>query len=468
MKLRRIFPLISAAIVAAAAATSCTDETSPIGSSIDHGSVDVAVDSVFDDLSFTSVEVSTIDSRTTAALLGRLYAPDFGELYSSYVARMLSSSSCPIPDSIGVDRVDSIRMVLTIPRGALTGDSLAPQQLKVFRLAKQLPDDIDNTFDPTGYYDPSAPIGIKNYTLSQIASKDSLFQIKDRPVSVYVTLPTQWAKDAYEEYKTNPQLFSWPQIFNKHFPGIYIQPSFGRGCMASISRVGVYVYYHYRYLQYYLEDSESKLREINLPDSAMMFATAPETLSSNNIRFTPAPSVRDLAQKSPVIAGPAGYNVAVRLPLQEAMRKFRTANYDQATVNTLTLTIPVHTPASSYGIGAPPNLLLIRKDKVEEFFANNKLPDDKTSFYAGYNPESGTYTFYGLRATLADHILNGTTPTAEEEEYVLIPVEITTDTVYEITYVRTCEPYLAKPVLMQILTDKVQLRLTYSSQLIFG
>lgn len=467
LKMRSILPLMAAAVLAGAAATSCTDEASPIGPSIEPGSVDIAMDSTFT-IEMASVDAFEIDSRTTSALIGRLYSPDYGELYSSYVAELLSSSTCPVPDSIGADRIDSIRMVITVPRGSLTGDSLAPQQLKVFRLTKQLPADINNTFDPAGYYDPSAPIGTKNYTLSQIAACDSLFQNRSQPVNVYLKLPTEWAQQAYREYASNPQLFSWPQTFNKYFPGIYVQPSFGRGCLANVQRVGIFVYYHFRYLKSVSENGEIVIREVNRPDSVMMFATAPEVLSSNNIRYTPSASVRSLAATQPVIAGPAGYNVAVRLPLREVMRRFRNANYDQATINKFSFSVPVRTIASSYGIGAPPFLLLIRKDKVQEFFANNKLPDNKTSFYASFNSGTSRYEFTGLRATLADYISKGGEPTAEEEEYVLIPVMITTDTVYEQVIVQTCEPYLEKPVLVRIVADEAKLILTYSSQVIIG
>lgn len=55
-----------------------------------------------------------------------------------------------MPDSA---QVDSMKLVLSVPRGQLTGDSLAPQQLRAFQLSKSLPLDINNTFDPTGYYD---------------------------------------------------------------------------------------------------------------------------------------------------------------------------------------------------------------------------------------------------------------------------------------------------------------------------
>ena len=122
----------------------------------------------------------------------------------------------PVADSIASSRVDSVVMMVSVPRGYLTGDSLAPQQLTVYPLTKQLPADIANNFDPQGYYDPSRILGRRSYTLSEISSSDSVFA-KSKYVHIKVNLPREFGVKTFDDYRSNPEIFQWPQSFAKYF-----------------------------------------------------------------------------------------------------------------------------------------------------------------------------------------------------------------------------------------------------------
>ena len=112
----------------------CQDDTSTIGGSLAAGEVTITVDSIETDLRGKAEWINDFDSRTTIKLLGNLTIPEYGNLNCSFVTQMMSATKMNIPDSIPESDVDSIRLVMSIPRGALTGDSLAPQQLRVFRI----------------------------------------------------------------------------------------------------------------------------------------------------------------------------------------------------------------------------------------------------------------------------------------------------------------------------------------------
>ena len=126
--------LFGAAVLSAGMLVSCQDDVSGMGGSLVSGEVTITVDSIQTALECESVYYDSFDGRNSTKLLGRISVPEYGSLECSFVSQMMSATKMNIPDSIGVEDLDSMRLVLSVPRGSLTGDSLAPQQLKVFRL----------------------------------------------------------------------------------------------------------------------------------------------------------------------------------------------------------------------------------------------------------------------------------------------------------------------------------------------
>lgn len=243
MKLKALHKAI-AALLPLAILASCEDSTSPIGGSLVNGEVSITVDTLEMKLDASSIMEPEFDSRTQTKLLGRINVPEYGSLECSFVSQLMCATKMNIPDSITVNDIDSIRMVLTVPRGSLTGDSLAPQQLKVYRLTRQLPSDINSAFDPDGYYDPSSPLGVRSYTLSALSMNDSLFK-KQESIRIPIMLPKKMAQDVFNAYKNNPGIFQWPQTFAQYFPGVYVEQNFGNGCIGVISSMKFFTYWHY-------------------------------------------------------------------------------------------------------------------------------------------------------------------------------------------------------------------------------
>ncbi|MDE6842196.1 MAG: DUF4270 domain-containing protein, partial [Muribaculaceae bacterium] len=288
MRIHNLPLTCGALLLACAAVTSCNDEeTSAIGSSLTQGEVTITVDSTAFNLNASPVYRQRYDTRSTTTLLGRLDVPEYGALSCSFVSQLMPGAALAIPDSITEAHIDSMRMVIQAPRGSLTGDSLAPQQLRVFRLNRQLPSDISNDFDPNGYYDPSVPIGTRSYTLSAIASGDSLFT-NAPTIPIDISLPREDALATYRAYRDRPEIFQWPAEFAKFMPGIYVEQNFGRGCVANVSKAFFLLYWHYHIERNVVVDSVAVTKSVLMKDSVAVFTTAPEVLSSNNITYTPS------------------------------------------------------------------------------------------------------------------------------------------------------------------------------------
>ncbi|MDE5773739.1 MAG: DUF4270 domain-containing protein [Muribaculaceae bacterium] len=455
--------------------SACSDDVSPIGPTIADSQVTVYVDSTLYRLNGRVVPAYDIDARSNFNILGHINVPEYGQLSASYVARLMTAGAMEIPDSITVNQVDSMRVIFRVPRTTVVGDTLAPQQLTVYRLNKQLPDDIKSNFNPEGYYDPARPAGHTNYTLSALAYSDSAFN-KLQVLPISVSLPREWATDIFTAYRNDPSVFQWPASFNKVFPGIYVQPSFGRGCITAVQAARFYTYWHHTVTRTEVVDGESVKKQVLMKDSVCLMSTAPEVLASNNISFTPSQQLLQAIQNGDkIITTPLGYHVAIQFPLQQLLDRYHEASDELAIINSLSLAIPAKAIDNEYGIGTAPDLLLIRTSEIEDFFANSKVPDNKTSFTSSFDSDEGVYLFNNMRHYIVDMIEKVNNASQEEIndlcDFTLIPVSLTTETSTnadgsKTTYVTGCTPYLNRPTMTALDTEKALIVFTFTHQYI--
>lgn len=450
---------------------SCQDEVSPIGSSIFKGDVSISVDSTTLSFPARTIPAVKIDARSVTNLIGHINVPEYGELSASYVTQLLSAGKLSIPDSIGVDRVDSISLILTAPRPLAIGDTLAPQQLKVYSLTKELPSDITSAFDPAGYYNPQDPVATRNYTLSALALSDSTFQ-KSQLLYLAAKLPKQWGVDLFNAYREDPDIFSWPSTFNRYFKGFYLSPSFGKGAMANILATKVMLYYHHFIERTVIENDLAVRKQVRMKDSVCILSNAPEVLSSTNFKYTPSPSLlAKIEGGAQIITAPLGYHVNFSFPVTDVLDEFWASDENLKIINNLTLALPATPVENDYGLTAPPDLVMILTKDVEDFFANGKVPDNRTSFRGQYSSARGRYEFSSMRQYIVDLKNKGGELKPEDFDFTLIPVEINSETVSNYdgsssVYITSCTPYLQRPAMAEIHTDKAIVVFTFTSQMI--
>lgn len=453
----------------------CQDDTSTIGGSLASGEVTITVDSIETDLRGKAEWIDDFDSRTTTKLLGNLTIPEYGNLNCSFVTQMMSATKMNIPDSIPESDVDSIRLVMSIPRGALTGDSLAPQQLRVFRINKALPKDIDSKFDPAGYYDPSAVFATKSYTVSNISNNDTIFA-KSAYVNIPMKLPNEFGLELFRKYRDNDPIFEWPATFNQWFPGLYVEQNFGNGCVANISSVRAYLYWHRKEkISVTVDSAKVEYRDVTRRDSVCLLASAPEVLSSNNIHYNPSARLQQLAAEGKsLVTSPGGYVTTFRFPVRQLLDRFLEADTELSVVSSLILKIPAVSVKNDYGMTPPNNLLMTTMDERESFFRENKIPDNVTSFYCTYDSDNKMYTFSSMREYLLkklDEYRKDPTNFADDEVFCLQPVAVSTETVEQyygqsVTYVTRVAPYLTSPTMVELDMEHAQILFTFSSQVL--
>ena len=463
----------------------CEDNVSEIGGSLVNGEVLIVADTIEYKLTTNTNKIEELDARSESKLLGRINIPEYGSLDCSFVSQLMSATKMNIPDSITANEVDSMRMILTVPRGSLTGDSLTPQQLTVYPLTKVLPTNISNSFDPVadGYVDKNKKLGVKSYTLSSLSLNDSLFQLGGS-IRIPIDLGRDMAVKYFNMYRDSitAPIFQWPATFAKEFPGVYVEQNFGNGCVGLISSLSVYTYWHRTDLDYVKKQKEEGKEDeadeyeyipVIRRDSVCLFASQPEVISSNLIKYEVADYLKNMvAEGKSIITTPGGYTLNFKFPAMDIINLYNKDLARLSAVSTLSFEIPATEINNDYDLGVAPYLLMVRSDKEEEFFAKNQIPDGLTSFSCEYNPDKESYTFTGLRQYILDLIdkyRNGETIEDKELDFTLVPVIIDTETVQNYygsptVYVTRCAPYIGRPTMTELNTDKAKIYFYFSRQ----
>lgn len=447
---------------------SCEDEISPIGEELGRGEVSIQIDSTFT-ITGKSIYAPNPDPRSQNNLIGRISVPEFGDLNCSFMAQLMSAGAMNIPDSINVERVDSMKLILRVPRGSFTGDSLAPQQLRAYKLTKPIQLTPGKTIDPKEYISDQTLLGSHTYTLGALGVGDSIVS-SVKTISIPIMLDKEFARKVFTDYRNDPSVFQWPSTFVKYFPGIYVEPSFGRGAIANIRKADVVLYYYILKDVLVAEDTTAVTRQIHYRDSVNIFGTAPEVISINNISMKVAEPIKNrIDAGEPIIIAPSGYNVQIHLPIDEVIARFKQSTKEMTVLDNLIFSIPASTITNDYGIGVPPSVVLVKTKDADRFFTDNLLPDKKTIFWAKYNSTTGEYKFDSLRQFLLNLIDNDEELSPEDLEYTIIPVSLTTQE-KQISYNQTedivtaCNPYVDRPVMTLLHLDRAKLRFTYSTQ----
>lgn len=459
--MKAIFYWIIAAL-AIVGVVSCNDSAG-VGGSLAEEDVVIVIDSNFT-VTASDVRNNVVQSRTLSQLIGDIAAPGYGSIHSDFVGQMMPSLEL---DTVKSENIDSVKLFVQMNRGDFVGDSLVPMGLEVYRLNRDLPYPIYSDFDPDGYYDPQAPLASAVYTASTANEPDSIKKLE--VIYKALPLPLSLGRELMNAYADNPAVFADPETFaSQVFKGLYIKSSYGSGRITDFTTTSIRIYYH---RNVYNTDSARYELKNYVGD---YFAVTPEVVVNNNIRYTPADELVAMTSSDrPVLAAPAGYEAEIRFPLHEVMASYNRYASMNRVLNALTFELPVEAIDNKYEIAPPPYVLLILKNKKDEFFATNSLCDNVTSFYATYNATNGSYTFSGLANYLVKMLEKGDI-TPDDYTFTLTPVQVNTEnsasssSYYDYYYgtssvVSSIVPYVSKPAMCRIIPSDAKIKLTFSA-----
>lgn len=451
-----------AALSALLLGTSCSNTTQEIGSSLIQEESEVIIHNEFK-VTGRTTENERIESRTVVQLLGEISAKGYGNFSSDFVCQFMPAARLAT-DGVTAADIDSMKLILAYPNGGFVGDSIAPMGLEVFLLNRQLPTPIFSTLDPSEYCDLSAaPLASKIYVGNAQGENDSIQSLNYREIKV--DLPIKLARDLFTLYVENPSAYAFPANFAKYFPGIYVRNSFGSGRVTQIQRTTMVMYYH-------TTSTDSEGKTVINRFEGNYFAVTPEIVSNNNISFTIDRGLQArIDQGDNIIVAPVGRDIELTFPLADVIDYYLENRGPLSVINTLTMKLPVEAITNTYGIEPPQNLLLVLTDKKEEFFLNNSLNDDKTSFLASYDSAAKVYNFTGMRNYFIEmfdkYNATGLIDPADIT-FTLTPVALTTENTsngYNTTaYISAITPYIGKPAMVSLDLDKADITFQFSKQ----
>jgi hypothetical protein len=467
-----------ATIALAMGFNSCTEET--IGTSISDIHSAIVEDSGFV-FNGVSVRNTHLRSRSSIQLLGKVNAEGYGTLTSDVVAQFMPTTTI---DTVGVhggvEWIDSCFLTMRVAVGDVTGDTLAPMRMDVYKLNKQLPTPIYSDFNPSGYYNTGDLMGSITYSateLNRVVSYSSSGSTAAIYYEVNVPIPVSYARDLFTQYKNNPATFSSPKEFANYFPGVYITNSYGQGHVMN--------FYDIEFVTYYRKyDKISEDQDTIYPSCTQSYmAITPEVVYNNNITLDVDDQVENMiANGDAIVMGPAGYEVRADFPIQEIIDKFKADSKEGlGVINSLTLKIPAEKVVNKYDIAPPKYLLMVKESYRDEFFEKDTLTNNKDAFYAEYDDQEDNYVFTGLRSYVLDIIDNkGGVAPESDTKFVIMPIDVTiysnsssSSYYYYYTTSATTEvvtkiaPAVSTPSIARLRLDKAKLKLVYSKQAIY-
>ena len=405
--------------LAAAFFSSCNDNLSQIGYTIQPGSDGINVTTDALKLSASTVKVDSIYMRTKSPVLGEYSDPVYGTIKSDYIGQFYYSETSKFENGAVIDSVQ-----LTMTYSSFIGDSLAPMQVSAYKVNKSLPSMAYNNIDPEEYSDVSSPLGVQTFTGKNAVYKDIPYSSSSyygnvidtlRVYYVNINLPKSLGEDFLQKYNDpSSAVFKNADAFNAYFKGLYITPTFGNSTVINISLTSIDINYHYA-------KGDTTLT------SKFVLNMTPEVIQINHVANNHSNLLPDNGEKT-YVASPAGVNTKIIFPLSQIQDKLKAGALNQAYFSVKALVENNH-DNNLVKIAPPAYMLLIHQDSLKSFFEKGKLMDNKTSFLAPFTSASYTYNFGNIATMInyykeVDKYKNGTA--TFDLPFLLVPVNVST------------------------------------------
>ncbi|MGL4293381.1 MAG: DUF4270 domain-containing protein [Bacteroidales bacterium] len=407
MKLNSFFILALSVLLCA-----CDDDLTNIGSSIRPDGDDLIVKSAIFDIKSNTFLADSIYVRTPNPLLGEINDNLYGTIRANYAAQFYAKPGFNFDvykndslifklgkDSLLNNRLDSA--VLSITYAAYIGDSLTPMAVTAYELTKTLPTD-NNAFYSNymasedfiqDYITPLKEIGSAGYTGKDLSVSDSIRNLEGYIPYVDIILDNEIAQRFLNEVKNNPATFKTQQAFEKFFPGVYFKNTFGNGTILQVSSTSIGFFYR----SYHTTKTDAGKDSSYVSQHIKTIAVTPDVVQLNNIAnpIQPGGNPEIMNNDSATfVTSPAGYFTQIKLPVGSIMKTLKESGSTEQYLNGVNLNMLAYPQTNIFFQGAPKNMLLIEKSKMNEFFENNQVPDSKTSYLASL-PKDSTSANYG-------------------------------------------------------------------------
>lgn len=391
------------AILMAAGLYSCDEDTAGLGWSAipESERIDVQADSCFAQ-SRTVVADDSLTVMTTNCNLGRFTEPMGASFESGFITQLNCPENYTLPDSVygigehawpqwfidEMDGKDPYYATLNLYFTSFFGDSSNSVKIDVFELdrmvnpeEKYYPD-----VDPSLFCDTKAqPLASVNASAWNYQNSSSQQYLSTYYPNISIRLPESFAKRILEGYYSSKgSYFRDSKSFMENLcKGFYVRCSQGDGTVLYVSDIVLQV-------NFKCIDKNTAGKEIAASYMAD-FSGNSEVMQMNCFKWSGLES-RLSDDGFTWIMSPFGLLTEITIPIDEMKKDGSVLNSAQ-----MCLSCAI-TPSARFKATNPTYLMLIRKERVRDFFSKNSNIDNVESFVTQYASKYGTYNYSNIAA----------------------------------------------------------------------
>ncbi|MBE6286976.1 MAG: DUF4270 domain-containing protein [Mediterranea massiliensis] len=394
----------------------CDDNTGSLGIDMLPDTDGLITKTKIYEVSTRSVAVDSVYAKTSTGYVGKFTDPEFGYYESSFLTELNCTENFRFPAVYKYDEAtktgsgnmagDSIvSTALVVYYSTWFGDSLNACRMSVYELDKRLEKNRYTNINPELYYDkynPDALIGRKAYSAFDTSVPDSIRYETDAygDYTYYPNITFNMDKEFGNEIlrlnREHPEYFKNADTFiDNIFKGIYVKSDMGDGTILYIDRVDMKM----MLCQHYVDTLGVALKCKDGTDSLSyayytVFSSTKEVIQANQFLNSDIIAERVAEEGHTYLKSPVGIFTEATMPYDQIHKEL-----EGDTLNSVKMTFTNYNQESNYefSMDAPTDVLLIRKNEVKDFFENNKLPDNITSYTATHNAvATNQYTFSNI------------------------------------------------------------------------
>ena len=371
---------------------SCTEDTGTLGVYPQQDAISTSTAS-FGVLSNNLLN-TVVSANSTACFLGKVIDPETDEaITATFAAQFHSFEGYTFPNREDIVTDDdghlceSIELRLFIK--SVFGDKNNPMKLEVWPLSK---DDDKLLKESTTLYtntdlwqfvdDSNGPVATKVFTATDYIMSEAERESSTYSDNVRIVLPQEIGDDIMNAYYNDPNSFRDSYHFIRNVcPGYLFRIVSGTGTMLNLEVSTMNINFSYK-------DENS-----NTVDALCRFAATPEVIQSTQFESSNLDMLIGNEEYT-MLKTPAGICTELTLPIDDIYKGHENDSITRASI-TLTRINNQDEDAlnDDYALGIPQNILLVRKQNLNDFFAKHQVSDSQQSFTTSFFSTYNCYTF---------------------------------------------------------------------------
>lgn len=417
--MKRIIPIVALLLFAA-----CDDTTEFAGFEVMPEGDDVVTSTAVFNTSTRSIPAERVLINTSHSYLGCVIDPETNALTrSSFLAQyhVMDDYSQPEQSLMKTDGEGQVTCDSCLLRLYFTqyyGDSLTTMKTRVRELSREKIMEEGQAyysdFNPADYLSDAPRVDkTATYSIYNPSVPGSNLSTSNYYRNIAIKLPASYGAEILRAYYASPQNFvnSYEFIHNV-CPGLYVENVGGVGCMLDVEFSTLDVYYSFSGT---ISDGNDTTYV-----GISRFAATEEVLQNTTVETEIPEELFSEENPYTLLKSPAGIYTEITLPIDEIFG----GEHVKDTLNSAQIIFDQYNTGVTTGtftFAPPSNVLLLPKSELDTFFAENKLPDDVTSFMTQYT--NGSYAFNNISRLIKTLYSRRDTSDPDWNKVVLVPVD---------------------------------------------